>query len=126
MHLMGLLLASLLPLSLPAQVNIDAGIIAGAVSDSHATPIQKASVTLSGRIQRTALTANDGSYRFPLVPPGSYRVQAEAPGFSIQAHEGVLVVVGETTTLDIVLTAGYNTFSVTFTAKTPALHFQRS
>ena len=119
-------LAVLSPLSVQAQVGVDAGVIAGAVTDPRGQPVSKASVSLIGRVQRAALTAVDGSYRFPLLPPGLYRVQAEAPGFARLVQEAVPVAVGETTTLEIALQAGASTFSVTVTARTPSVDFQRS
>ena len=38
-----------------------------------------------------AVTESDGSYRLVNLPPGTYALQAELPGFSTFRREGVLL-----------------------------------
>jgi len=109
-----------------AQVTIDAGVIAGTVSDPQGKPVANAAIKVSGRTEESRITADDGTYRFPRLLPGVYRVQTEAPGFAPQASENVTVVVGETTFLNITLGVGQSRFSVTVSAQMPAVDFERA
>src|SRR5206468_9489295 len=42
---------------------------------------------------RTAVTAADGFYTIPLLPPGRYQIQATLSGFRTTIREGIIVVV---------------------------------
>src|SRR5271157_3241315 len=76
-------LTACLPLSALFAQEFRAG-ITGLVKDSPGASIQKVPVEAqniaTGDISRT--TTNDaGEYAFPVLPIGTYRVTAEAPGF---------------------------------------------
>ena len=47
--------------------------------DNDRQPLAKLRVTLSGPVTRRAVTRADGSYSFDGLPPGQYRLSAEAP-----------------------------------------------
>ena len=56
----------------------------GTVTDQAGRPVTAAAVTLADderNFTRTASTNEEGGYTFSAVPPGTYRVEAEAAGF---------------------------------------------
>ncbi len=60
------------------------GTVEGTVTDQSNAPLPGVTVELTSpslQGSRTAVTAADGRYRFPSVPPGAYTVTAELSGF---------------------------------------------
>jgi outer membrane receptor protein involved in Fe transport len=55
---------------------------------------------------RTVITADDGFFTLPLVPPGRYQVKASLTGFKSATREGVVVAVNSTTRVDLQLEVG--------------------
>ena len=51
---------------------------------------------------RTMVTADDGVYRFPAVPPGSYQIRATLSGFRA-VGKSATVSLDATTTVDLAL-----------------------
>src|SRR5690349_19235655 len=90
------LLAVLLGTVIPAAVfgqNVY-GRISGTVADTSGASIGQATVTLTnldtnGKNQITTDAA--GSYAFPNIPPGRYKIQAEKQGFKSFVREPVIV-----------------------------------
>ncbi|HEY4683609.1 MAG TPA: carboxypeptidase-like regulatory domain-containing protein, partial [Candidatus Acidoferrales bacterium] len=97
------------------------GQITGAVKDPSGAVIAGAKVTLTSPAgaEREATTDAEGHYRFPLLPPGTYQLTVEAPGFKAFALQGVLVKITETTEADASLTLAAARESVTVTAEPP-------
>ena len=60
--------------------------LAGVVRDPSGKPLSGALVRISspGMMggERTTITSENGSYRFPVLPPGRFRIVVEAKGFS--------------------------------------------
>src|SRR5262245_46767420 len=70
--------------------------IRGMVSDPSGTPIPGARVTLdnSGTAAlRVTSTDEIGGYEFPQLPPGTYRIRAETPGFKSVVRENLQLLV---------------------------------
>jgi hypothetical protein len=81
----------------------ETGLITGKVANASGEGLPGVQVTLEGgRGQQVTVTNNDGNYRFPLVPPGSYTVKAALEGFN-EGHLGVQVSAGGKATADITL-----------------------
>src|SRR5690348_14242076 len=60
------------------------GTVTGLATDASGGVVPDASVTLTSiqtGVKRTAATNSSGAYTFPNLPPGSYRLAAEAKGF---------------------------------------------
>src|SRR5205814_4180701 len=66
-------------------------------------------------------TADDGSYRFPAVPPGEYKIQYELTGFSTVAREGIRVGLGFTATVNAELRVASLTETVTVSGQSPVV-----
>jgi hypothetical protein len=101
--------------SLAAQTSAT-GALTGTVTDPTGAVISNVAVTATntGTGQaRTATTGADGTYRIGLLPPGIYRVQFEATGFSTARVPSVTVNVTETNALDWRLEVGSQAQEIT-------------
>src|ERR671921_50055 len=73
------------------------GSISGQVVDDSGGVLPGVTVTATSPAQMGALTAvtnEEGMYRFPSVPPGEYKVQFELAGFGTLVREGIRVTLG--------------------------------
>ena len=78
-------------------------LLRGTVSDPNAAVIGEATVTLTNAetgFKRQVLTSANGEYQFLQVVPGTYKVVAEKPGFSVLTRTDVRLLVNTPTTLD--------------------------
>ena len=114
------MLALCLVLAAPAAAQVQSGTIAGVVRDEQNAVLPGVTVTLTS-VDRTAafVTESDGRFRFLNLPPGSYRVTTELPGFSKVVREDLIVAVG--TNLDLTFTLKVATVqeTVTVTGESP-------
>jgi len=82
------------------------GIITGTVTDPTGAVVPNATVTITNagtNISQTATTGSDGSYRFPLVPPGTYVVDVKAANFAEVRASGIVVQASQTVPFDVKL-----------------------
>jgi hypothetical protein len=85
------------------------GAITGTVTDPTGAVVQHVEIDIISETtgeRRRSVTGTDGVYRFSLLPPGSYRLQASTSGFKVAVRSGLPVRVTETTGLDIKLELG--------------------
>ena len=68
---------------------------------------------------RTVVTNESGLYRAPLLPLGTYRVEAELQGFKKYEQSGVTLRAGQTAVIDFRLGVGTLQETVTVTADSP-------
>jgi outer membrane receptor protein involved in Fe transport len=124
---LSLLGAGILATAAQAQVT---GSVAGTIRDASGAVLPGATVTIKGpSLQResvTATTTAEGSYRIPLVPPGTYEVTAELSGFTTQARHAVEVTLNHQTTLDFTLAIAGVSESVQVSAEAPLVEVTRS
>jgi hypothetical protein len=93
------------------------GIISGTISDASGARIPGATVKVEGAaFVRTATTDSEGFYRMQQVPPGLYKINVTAPSFTSANIEGVAVVLGKTTPVDLSLKVGNVTEQVVITS----------
>jgi len=97
---------------LPGQTT---GAVRGVLTDSSGAPIPAASILLQGaNVQKNQQTPANGTYAFPLLLPGSYRIRVEYPGFEL--FESTLAVEpGQTIDLPIQLKLSEGKQEVTVT-----------
>ncbi len=97
------------------------GDLTGTVTDPSGAVLAGATVTLknngTGATQTTTTNAN-GTYRFSLLPPGSYSVSVNAQGFS-KADTTLNVAVGQATTGDVKMAVGSSSQTVEVTSAAP-------
>src|SRR5665213_2681343 len=78
------------------------GALTGTITDPTGAVVPNVTVTLISADTnqvRTAMTGADGSYKFSLLPPGTYRVRFAATGFKTSEIGGVAINVTETPVL---------------------------
>src|SRR5581483_5831116 len=69
----------------------------------------------------TTKSGDDGLYTVAFLPPGAYRLTAEATGFSRYLRDGIQISTNQRVPLDITLEIGQATSTVTVTAETGLL-----
>ena len=100
------------------------GSLQGTVTDASGASIPNATVTLTSTgtgQERTATTGGDGTYRFPLIPPGAYKLKFSASGFKGAEATGINVNVTESPVFDQKLEVGAATEQVTVEANVETL-----
>ncbi|MBI4475158.1 MAG: TonB-dependent receptor, partial [Acidobacteria bacterium] len=118
-----LLLVSLSVSLAPAQQS-PSGNINGRLSDGSGAVIPGVAVTLkSPAIQGEQNTVTDeaGNYRFILLPPGTFTLTFELPGFKTLVREEVIVSIGKTTTINATLEVATQAETVTVTGESPVV-----
>src|SRR5438445_412652 len=112
-----LLLSILSILLLPAAVFAqDTPSITGTVKDPSGASIATAQVTVSSPdrgINRTTTTNSDGEYSVPALPPGSYNVTINAPGFKKYEAACVILRVAQKARNDVSMQVGTTTTEIT-------------
>ncbi len=114
-----LAMAAMLPLSAWAQITAQTGAITGSVVDQSGATVPNAKVTITserGAVQLRT-TTDSGTYTFPLIEPGVYKLTAEAAGFNKATVNSVRVQVTETITIPIRLEVGVETVEVSVVAE---------
>src|SRR5690349_8755014 len=86
-----------------AYAQRETGAIEGTVKDNEGRPIPGAMVTASSSSliggSANVYTEENGSYRFPVLPPGTYEVQAQLSGFQTVIQKDIRLFVGKTLTV---------------------------
>src|SRR5262252_1012465 len=85
------------------------GEVTGRVTDPSGAVIPGASITLTNVNTsgvRNVVTTEPGTYTFASIPPGSYRMRTELPGFKTAVSEPFEVQVQQVVRLDVVLQVG--------------------
>jgi hypothetical protein len=126
--LLGLLLyPGLLPD--PANAQILYGGLVGDVTDASSSAIPNARVTIlhvATGTSRQSVTNEAGTFRFPTIPPGTYTITVEAPGFRTFSQTGVEVTVNSLARADAHLDVGEVNEKVTVETTAVALQTDRA
>ena len=113
----------------PVIAQLPTGTILGLVKDASGASIPNATVTVSnvGTDQaRTLTTGEDGTYRFPALPVGGYRVKAEHPGFKTETREGLVLEVTQEAVVNFTLEVGRTEEQVVVTGEAPLVNATNS
>ncbi|WP_080507693.1 TonB-dependent receptor [Bryobacter aggregatus] len=95
------------PALLPGQQN--AATIVGSVSDASGAAIAGAKLTALDEatgFARSAESDANGSFVIPLIPIGTYRINAEAPGFKVFSRKGVELQLNQSARINIEMQVG--------------------
>jgi hypothetical protein len=114
-----------LGLASPAVAQVQTGSILVKATDQQGAVMPGASITIASPVlvsgTMVAATDTSGTYRFPSLVPGTYSVKVELQGFQTIIREGIIVVVGQTTPLDLSLKVATLAESVTVTGQSPTI-----
>src|SRR2546427_301694 len=105
------------------------GTILGVVKDSSGAVIPGASVTITNidtSLTRTGASTEDGSYRFPALPVGHYRLEVTKEGFSSLTRTGITLEVGQDARIELILEVGSQGKTVTVAAEAPLVKTSKS
>ncbi|HEU0174516.1 MAG TPA: TonB-dependent receptor [Blastocatellia bacterium] len=94
--------------------------IEGTVTDPSGGIVSEAQVTLVNvetGVSQTAKTNSAGSYSFPTLPPGKYKITVSAKGFASVAQENIILGASETRTISLALKVGDVSETITVTSE---------
>jgi hypothetical protein len=107
------LFVTFLPMALLAQ---DTASITGTVTDPSGAAIASAQVTLSNAehgINRTTKTNGSGDYLVSVLPPGTYNLIIEGPGFKKYEAKGIILRVAQNARANATLQVGAESTEIT-------------
>ncbi len=124
------LLFCLITAGLPAaavhgqSVSATTGAINGKVTDATGSVLPGVTITVASPSMqgtRSAITNEDGGYRFPAVPPGEYRLTYELAGFGTVVRERIRIGLGFTATVNIEMSVASLQETVTVSGESPVV-----
>lgn len=107
----------------------DRGTITGTISDPTNAVIPGVSVVATNAetgAKYETISTETGNFTLPQLPPGTYQLSAELPGFKKYIRQGITVLVAQTLRLDVGLQVGAATDEVTVNADAPLLRTESS
>jgi outer membrane receptor protein involved in Fe transport len=96
----------LFAISVFGQSQSTTGNIEGRVVDQNGAVVPNATISATNQdtgFGKTVSADSEGNFIFVLLPPGKYKVEASAQGFSKSSYENVVVTVGAKRSLDVSL-----------------------
>jgi hypothetical protein len=100
------------------------GSINGKVSDSSNAVLPGVTVSVTSPSLmgvQTTVTDAGGNYRFPALPPGTYTVTFELPGFNTLKRENIQIAMGFTAAVNVELAVASLQETVTVTGDSPVI-----
>jgi len=105
------------------------GEITGRVNDPSGAAVPGAAISVTNvatNAVRQTVTADSGNYAFPSLPPGTYRVRMEHPGFKASTSDNIDVQVQQSVRLDATLQLGQVSETVEVAAHTDLLQAENA
>jgi len=129
-RLTGILAAlAIFAMAAPGMAQMQTGDITGRVTDNTGAVLPGVTVTLSGAnlIQaQTASSSEAGTYQFPRLPIGTYKLQFELPGFKTVVREDIRLNIGFTAQVDQQLEISTVQETVTVSGESPIVDTKNS
>jgi hypothetical protein len=103
--------------------------LVGSVLDPSGAEIAGAQVVATNgatNVKHTGISESDGNYQIGQLPPGTYIITVEAPGFSRLVRTGVSLQVNQNVHLDLTMQVGQQTQTVEVTGQPPLLETESS
>jgi len=126
--MVGLTAALLCGFLISAEAQQQTGTITGRAVDSSGGALPGVTVSISSTNMiggaRTAITDEQGTYRFTLLPGGEYTVSFVLPGFRTLNVQGVDLNAGATATINAKLEVAALEESVTVTSQSPTIDLE--
>ncbi len=117
------IMLSWVPVTVFAQLST--GTILGVVRDTTGAVVPGVAITIQNvgtGFTRTAISSDDGSYRAPALPVGTYNVRFELTGFQTQAQQGLVLDVSQEVVVNAALVVGATSEAVTVTGEAPLVN----
>jgi hypothetical protein len=98
------------------------GTIAGSVKDTQGAVVTSATIKATNvetGLVRSTTTTTDGAYLIQYLPVGNYKVEVNASGFKRFVQENVVMTVDQTQALNVTLSVGVQSQTVTVTEAPP-------
>src|SRR5690349_3681218 len=112
-----------------AQTGQMFGELVGKVTDDQGGVLPGVTVTLSGPAAMgtpTAISNEQGRYRFPAVNSGTYTLKFELAGFAPMVREGIVVPVRQTITVDAAMKLASLQETVTVSGQSPTVDVENT
>jgi len=96
------------------------GVVTGTVVDSTGAVIPAADLTLTNDgtgVSQEEKSGQDGSYRFPLVPPGTYTLTSKAGGFTTRQIKNIIVDASQTVPVAVTMSVATTQTTVEVSAQ---------
>jgi hypothetical protein len=104
-----------------ASAQLTTGALYGTVVDRNGSSLPGVTVTVTGSTgPQVQITDAQGSFRFPVLAPGSYRLQAMLEGFSPVSYPDLTVGLGRTTTIEVTMSPAVSA-EITVSAAAPLI-----
>jgi hypothetical protein len=103
--------------------------VTGTLKDESGGVLPGVTVTAKNQetgLTRTTVSEGAGEYRLPALPPGTYTVSAELPGFNTENRTGVTLVIDQTATLDFTMKPATLAETITVTGEAPLVDTRAS
>jgi hypothetical protein len=100
------------------------GSLRGIISDPDGNPLPGVTVTVTSEAimgAQTYVSTETGAFRFPALPPGTYKLTAELTGFKTLNRENIVVRVGAVVTIDFPMEVSAVQEEVTVIAASPTV-----
>ena len=100
------------------------GVIQGRITDAQGAVLPGVTVVATSASMigsQTAVSSENGNYRFPAVPPGAYALTFELAGFNTVRREGIQITLGFTANVNIELALATLQETVTVTGDSPII-----
>ncbi len=103
--------------------------LVGEVKDTNGAAVPGATVTVSEKAtarSQTVTSNADGGFTVTQLPPGTYEVTVEAPGFKRTVQTGLVLETEQTQRLNLVLEVGNVSETISVTAEVPVVNTDTS
>jgi hypothetical protein len=110
--------------TIPAMAQINTGSLSGVITDTQGAIVTDAQVTvieMSTHVVTAAKSNGDGVYAVLTLPIGTYDLTVIHPGFETTTEREIILASGENKKLDIQLSVGQVTSTVSVTGSAPDL-----
>lgn len=104
----------------PAGAQTAQGVVTGSVVDSTGAVIPNSELTLTNEgtgVPQVEKSLNNGSYRFGLVPPGTYTLTVKAQGFTTREIKNIVVDASQTVPVAVTLSVATASTTIEVTAQ---------
>ncbi|MEO8735001.1 MAG: TonB-dependent receptor [Edaphobacter sp.] len=113
----------------PVRAQETRATLSGTVTDASGGVLPNATLQLNNVNTGTSTSATtnaSGQYRFLFIDPGTYRLTVDASGFQKHVESGITLNVSQASTVDVRMTIGSQSQTVTVTSDEPLLETEKA